>query len=173
VRAQSNPLRLKKAIQTAIWIVHKDQAITDFKLLEEIKAESGAQARFYTLLFTGFSAMGLLLAAVGIYGVVAYSVAQRTRELGIRAALGASKGHLLGSALHSALLATAIGLAAGGIAIRWSGRLVQSMLFNTKPAEPETLIAVGAVLVLVALTASLIPARRAARIDPVIALRQE
>jgi predicted permease len=173
VRAQSDPQRLKKAIQTAIWSVHKDQAITDYKLLEEIKAESGAQARFYTLLFTGFSAMGLLLAAVGIYGVVAYSVAQRTRELGIRAALGASKAHLLGSALRTSLLATTIGLAAGALAIRWSGKLVTSMLFNTKPAEPETLITVASVLVLVALTASLIPARRAAKIDPVIALRQE
>jgi putative ABC transport system permease protein len=173
VRAQSPPMSMKKAIQAAIWSVHKDQAITDFKLLEEIKSESGAQARFYTLLLTGFSAMGLLLAAVGIYGVVAYSVAQRTRELGIRAALGASKSHLLRSALRSSLLATAIGLAAGAIAIRWSGRLVASMLFNTKPAEPETLVTVASVLVLVALTASLIPARRAAKIDPVIALRQE
>jgi putative ABC transport system permease protein len=173
VRAQSAPLALKKAIQSAIWSVHKDQAITDFKLLEEIKAESGAQARFYTMPFTGFSAMGLLLAAVGIYGVVAYSVAQRTRELGIRAALGASKSHLLGSALRSSMLATVIGLGGGAIAIRWSGRLVQSMLFNTKPAEPETLVAVAGVLVVVALTASLIPARRAAKIDPVIALRQE
>jgi putative ABC transport system permease protein len=173
VRTQSPPMSMKKAIQAAIWSVHKDQAITDFKLLEEIKSESGAQARFYTLLLTGFSAMGLLLAAVGIYGVVAYSVAQRTRELGIRAALGASKSHLLRSALRSSLLATAIGLAAGAIAIRWSGRLVASMLFNTKPAEPETLVTVASVLVLVALTASLIPARRAAKIDPVIALRQE
>jgi putative ABC transport system permease protein len=173
VRAQGDPLRLRKAIQSAIWNVHKDQAITDFLLLDEIKSQSTASTRFSTALLAGFAAIALLLAAVGIYGVVAYSVVQRTRELGIRAALGATRNQLLGSALGSPLALAAVGLAAGAIGMQWAGRLVASLLFNTQPAEPETLVAVGAVLMLVALAASIMPARRAARIDPVIALRQE
>jgi putative ABC transport system permease protein len=173
VRAQGDPLRLRKAIQSAIWSVHKDQAITDFLLLDQIKSQSTASTRFSTALLAGFAAIALLLAAVGIYGVVAYSVAQRTRELGIRAALGATRGQLLGSALGSPLALAAAGLAAGAIGMHWAGRLVASLLFNTQPAEPETLVTVGVVLMLVALAASIMPAQRAARIDPVIALRQE
>jgi putative ABC transport system permease protein len=173
VRAQGEPMRMMKAIQTAIWAVNRDQAITDFKLLEQIKTESTANSRYNTLLLTGFAALALLLAAIGIYGVVAYAVAQRTRELGIRAALGASRSRLLGLALRNSLLLTGLGLAIGAVGIRWTGGLVSSLLFHTKPSEPETLIAVAAVLAVVAVAASLIPARRAARIDPAVALRHE
>jgi len=173
VRAQGDPLRLRKAIQSAIWNVHKDQAITDYLLLDQIKSQSTASTRFSTALLAGFAAVALLLAAVGIYGVVAYSVAQRTRELGIRAALGASRRQLLGSALINPIALAALGLAAGAIGMHWAGRLVASLLFNTQPSEPATLAAVGAVLMLVTLGASLMPAMRAARIDPVIALREE
>lgn len=172
-RTVGDPLRLKKSIQSAIWSVDRDQAITDFQPLEEIKSQSAAATRFTTLLLAGFAAMALLLAAVGIYGVVSYSVAQRTRELGIRAALGASRSQLLGTALRNSLILTAAGLASGAIGLRWSGKMIASLLFETQPAEPGTLIGVAAMLAVVSLAASLIPARRAARVDPVIALRQE
>src|SRR6185369_6464034 len=122
---------------------------------------------------TGFAALAMLLAAIGIYGVVAYSVSQRTREMGIRAALGASKSRLLGLALRNSLLLTGLGLAIGAAGIRWTGRLVVSLLFNTEPAEAQTLLTVAGVLVLIALAASIVPARRAARTDPAVALRHE
>jgi putative ABC transport system permease protein len=173
VRAQGDPMRMMKAIQAAIWAVNKDQAITDVKLLEQIKTDSTANSRYNTLLLSGFAALALLLAAIGIYGVVAYSVAQRTRELGIRAALGASRGRLLGLALRRSLALTGLGLAIGALGIQWSGGLVSSLLFHTRPAEPETLLTVAAVLAVVAIAASLIPARRAARTDPAVALRHE
>jgi putative ABC transport system permease protein len=173
VRAHGDPMPLRKSIEAAIWSVNKDQAITDYQSLEQIKSQSAAPARFNTLLLAGFAGIALLLAAVGIYGVVSYSVAQRTRELGIRAALGASRGQLLGSALRNSLGLTVAGLMIGAIGIHWTGRLVASMLYNTQPAEPQTLVVVAAALASVALAASLIPARRAARIDPMIALRQD
>jgi putative ABC transport system permease protein len=110
---------------------------------------------------------------VGIYGVVAYAVAQRTRELGIRAALGATRFQLLTLALRHSLVLAAAGLAIGLLAIRWSGALVKSLLFDTQPAEPQTLAMVAVVLAVVVLAASLVPARRAASIDPSISLRQE
>jgi putative ABC transport system permease protein len=173
VRSHSDPVPLKRSIESAIWSVNRDQAITDFQTLEEIKSQSAANPRFNTLLLAGFAGTALLLAAVGIYGVVAYSVAQRTRELGIRAALGASGTQLMGSALGSSVMLTASGLVIGAIGVHWTGRLVASLLFNTEPSEPVTLIAVAAMLIGVSTAASWIPARRAARVDPVVALRQE
>jgi putative ABC transport system permease protein len=173
VRARGDASQLSKAIQTAIWSVNRDQAITDVKLLEQIKSESTAGSRFITMVLAGFAGLALLLAAIGIYGVVAYSVTQRTRELGIRSALGATRPQLLLLALRSSLLLTAAGLIIGAVGIRAAASLVSSLLFQTKPADPSTLLAVAAVLALVAFAASVIPARRAAAIDPSLALRQE
>jgi len=104
---------------------------------------------------------------------VAHSVAQRTRELGIRAALGATRRSLLGLALRHSLLLTAAGLVLGAVGIQWSGKLVAALLFHTKPTELSTALIVAGVLALVAAAASLIPARHAARIDPATALRHE
>jgi len=173
VRAHGDPTRMTKAIQSAIWNVNREQAITDVKLLDEIKSESAAGARFNTVLLAVFAALALLLAAVGIYGVVAYTVAQRTRELGIRAALGATRLQLVMLALRHSLGLAVAGLAIGLVAIRWTGALVKSLLFDTQPAEPQTLVLVAALLATVALAASLLPARRAAGIDPSISLRHD
>jgi predicted permease len=173
VRARAEPLKLNKAIQSAIWSVNPDQAITDFKLLEQIKTEAGAGSRFLTLILTGFAALALLLAAVGIYGVVAWSVTQRRREMGIRAALGATRTRLLDAAMRRSLLLAASGLILGVLGTVWSGKLVATLLFHTKPAEASTLAAVAGVIGTVALAAALIPAQRAARIDPAKALREE
>ncbi len=173
VRVHGDPSRFMKSIQSAIWSVNHDQAITDVKLLEQIKSESTAGSRFIMLVLTGFAGVALLLAAIGIYGVVAYSVTQRTREMGIRSALGASKVQLMALALQSSVVLTAIGLAVGALGILGSRTLVASLLFDTKPAEPVTLLAVAAVLTTVALLASAVPARRAATVDPSRALREE
>jgi putative ABC transport system permease protein len=173
VRTQGDPLRARKSIQEAIWAVNKDQLVVDMKPLEQIKSESSAGRRFNTTLLSGFAMLALLLAAVGIYGVVSYSVMQRTREMGIRAALGASRGSLLGLALRSSIVLAAIGLAVGAAAIHWSGKLIASMLFQTNPAEPSTLVAVGAILATTVIAASLVPARKAAKTDPAVALRHE
>lgn len=173
VRAHGDPARTIKAIRSAIWSVNRDQAITDVKLLEEIKTEHAAGARFSTVLLGVFAALALLLAAVGIYGVVAYAVAQRTREMGIRAALGATRMQLLLLALRHSLLLALGGLAIGLVAIHWTGALLKSLLFQTQAAEPETLAVVAAVLAAVALAASLVPARRATSIDPSVSLRHE
>jgi putative ABC transport system permease protein len=170
---RGDPLRLKKSIEAAVWSVNKDQAIVDVKPLEQIKNESSAARRFNTLLLGSFALLALLLAAVGIYGVVSYSVAQRTREMGIRAALGASRGSLLRLALRTSLVLAAIGLAVGAAGIHWTGKLIATMLFHTAPTELSTLVLVGAVLAFTTLAASLVPARRASRTDPAAALRHE
>jgi putative ABC transport system permease protein len=173
VRVHGDPSRSTKSIESAIWSVNGDQAITDVKTLEQIKSESTAGSRFLMLVLAGFAGLALLLAAIGIYGVVAYSVTQRTREMGIRSALGAAKVQLLALALRSSVLLTGIGLAVGALRILASRTLVASLLFDTRPAEPATLLAVAGLLSLVALVASAVPARRAAAIDPSRALREE
>jgi putative ABC transport system permease protein len=147
--------------------------VTDVKMVEETKAQSTAPQRMRTLILAGFAGLALVLAAVGIYGVVAYAVTQRTRELGIRAALGASRGSLVGLALRGSMTLAAAGLIAGVLGVQWSGRLVATLLFQTSPTEASTLALVATVLLGVALLASYLPARRAARVDPVIALRHE
>jgi putative ABC transport system permease protein len=173
VRGQGDPRQLVKSIQAALTRVDPNQAITDVKLVDQIKSESTGQARLRTLILGGFAGLALLLAAVGIYGVVAYSVTQRTRELGIRAALGASRGSLLGLALGGSVRLAAVGLLAGIAGVQWTGRLLSTLLFHTSGTEVATLAAVAAVLLAVTLIASFLPARRAARIDPVVALRHE
>jgi predicted permease len=172
-RAHTDPLHLEKAIQSAIWSVNKDQAITDFKLLEQIKTEAGANSRFITTILSGFAGLALLLAAVGIYGVVSWSVTQRRREMGIRAALGATRTRLLDAAMRNSLLLAVAGLAIGVGGTIWSGKLVASLLFQTRPAEVETMLAVAGMIAAVALAAAWIPAQRAAGVDPSAALREE
>src|SRR5262249_19319154 len=138
-----------------------------------IKSESSATSRFVMLLLSGFAVLAMVLAAVGIYGVVAFSVAERRREMGIRAALGATGSRLLGLALRSSLLFTAAGLAIGALGIQWTGKLLTTLLFHTEATEAPTLVAVAVMLALVAFAASLIPGIRAARVDPATALRHE
>jgi predicted permease len=173
VRSHGDPTHMIKGIQAAIWWVNPNQAVTDVKLLEQIKTEHAGGARFSTFLLGGFAGLALMLAAVGIYGVVAYTVAQRTREIGIRAALGATRPRLLLLALRHSIGLALAGMFMGLVAIRWTSALMKSLLFNTQPTEPETLAAVAVVLIAVVVAASFFPARRAAGIDPSTALRHE
>ncbi len=173
VRAALDPHSLQNAVTTAIHGVNKDQALTDIRTLDEIKDLNMVSNRLEATLMTIFGGVALLLAAVGIYGVISYSVAQRTHEMGVRAALGASAGRLVRLVLVKGLLLTSFGLAIGGIGALAMARLLASILFGVGTYDPVTMVTAGAVLVAVAALACLIPARRAAKVDPMVALRYE
>ncbi len=173
VRAALDPAALQKSIGLAISGVNKDQALSDVRTLEQIKAADVLDDRLETMLLTVFAVVALLLAAIGIYGVISYSVAQRTHEMGIRAALGASAADLLRLVLVNGLM-----LASAGLAIGFGGalaltRLPSSLLFGVGARDPLTMVSVAGILGVVALVACLIPALRATRVDPLVALRHE
>jgi len=143
------------------------------KTMEEYVATSVATPRFQTLLLALFAVVGLALTAIGLYGVMAYGVAQRTREFGIRLALGARPGEVLGLVLRGGLTLVAAGLIVGVVAGALATRLLGSALYGVDPLDPPTFAGVSAMLVAVAAMASYVPARRATRVDPIAALRAE
>jgi len=173
VRGSMDPTHLVKSIQTAIWQLNKNQAFEDIKTLERIKSDSLGENRVRTLLLGVFAGLALLLAAIGIYGVIAYSVTQRTHEMGLRAALGASRWDLLVLVLKGGMTLAAIGMGIGIAGALGLSRLLASLLFGVSPHDPSTLALVSIVLAAVAGAACLIPARRAAKVDPMVALRYE
>jgi ABC-type antimicrobial peptide transport system permease subunit len=167
------PATLASVVRGEVRRLDPDLPIARFETLESIVADSISRPRFYMLLVAIFAGLALLLAAVGIFGVMSYSVAQRTRELGIRIALGAGVGAVrrlvVGQAMKLATLGLAIGL---GAALLLSSTL-EKMLFSLSSTDPSTFAAVAGVLFIVALVASWLPARRASKVDPVVALRAE
>lgn len=173
VRAGSDPVKLFPSIQQAVWMVDKDQPLSNPITLDQVRSHSIAQPRIAALLLGLFAGAALLLAAVGLYGVVSYWVAERTHEIGVRMALGAGSFdvfvQVVGRGLLLALLGTALGLM-GSLA---ATRALASFLFGIRSTDPLTFAAVALLLISVALGASYFPARRAARIDPVVALRYE
>jgi ABC-type antimicrobial peptide transport system permease subunit len=130
-------------------------------------------SRVASVLFAAFGLLGLLLASLGVYGVVAYSVAQRTQEMGVRIALGATGRDVLGLVLKDGVALTALGVAAGTVLAAALAPAMRRLLYGLSPLDPVTFLGVGALLLVVSLVASTLPARRAARVDPVIALRYE
>jgi putative ABC transport system permease protein len=173
VRAGIDPLPLQKAIAAAIRSVRKDQAITDVRTVEQIRDVAMAGRRLQSVLLGVFGAVALVLAGLGVYGVISYSVAQRTREMGIRAALGASKPRLLRLVLNRGAWLTAAGLAIGIAGALALTRLLGNLLYDVSPRDPATMTAVAVMLAVVAGLASYVPARRATTIDPMVALRYE
>jgi putative ABC transport system permease protein len=173
VRTALDPLTLQTAITAAIRGVNKDQAIADIRTLEQIKNLSMGGRRVPSVLLGVFGAVALVLAGIGIYGVISYSVAQRTREIGIRAALGASDRMLLRLVLDRGVLLTGVGLVIGAAGALALTRLMGSMLFGIGARDPMTMVSVGVVLATVAMLASYVPARRAMKVDPIVALRYE
>ena len=173
VRGALAPEQLVKSIQRAVWDLNRNQALDGIKPLEQIKSESLGQNRLRTVLLGAFAGLALLLAAIGIYGVISYSVAQRTHEMGVRAALGASYWDQVRLVLGSGLSLTAVGLVAGVLGSLGLTHLLASLLCGVSPRDPWTLAVVGAVLAVVAIAACYIPARRATRVDPMVALRYE
>jgi putative ABC transport system permease protein len=172
-RTAADSMVMVPALRQAIWSVDKNAPVTDVKTMDQLVAESVAEPRFQALLLGSFGALGLLLATVGIYGVISYGVTQRTHEIGVRMALGAQPANVLRMVIREGML-----LAVGGIMIGIAGalalgRVLQSLLFEIRPTDPATFIGVAVVLALVALAACYIPARRAMRVDPMVALRYE
>ena len=170
--ATESPL-LQKSIRNAIRGVNKDQVVDKMRTLEQIKDESVGSDRFQTVMMSIFSWVALILAAIGLYGVISYSVLQRTREIGIRAALGANPVNILGLVLRGGMLLTVAGLALGIAAAFGLAQFLSSMLFNIGQYDPVTFFAVAGVLLLTALTACFLPALRAMRVNPIVALRYE
>jgi len=160
-------------VRRQVAAIDPEQPIYGVKTFDQIVADSFGQPRFRATLLGGFGLLALALAAIGIYGVMAYSVAQRTREIGIRMALGAAAGDVLGLVLRQAVRLSVIAVAAGLIGSALLSRGLASLLYGVRPIDPATFAGVAILLVAVASLAAWVPARRAARVDPIAALRNE
>ena len=173
IRASLNPLTLQTPITAAIRTVNKNQAISDVRSVDQIRDQSMGGRRLVSVLLGTFATVALILAGIGIYGVISYNVAQRTREMGIRAALGATERSLLRLILDRGVRLTLIGLAIGVAGAIGLTRLMATLLYGVGARDPVTMVSVGVILAGVAIAASYVPARRATRVDPVVALRYE
>ncbi len=173
VRARSEPIPLAQAVREAVRKVDKDQPVFNIRTLENLLSNSVSRPRFSGLLLTIFSAVGLVLAAIGIYGVISYSVSHRTHEIGIRMALGAVRSDVMKMVLRQGLRLTLAGLAVGIVAAFTLTRIISNLLYGVSPTDPLTFVGVSLLLAGVALVACYIPARRATRIDLMEALRYE
>jgi putative ABC transport system permease protein len=166
-------MSLAAPVRTAIWSVDKDQTVADIDTMDHIVAGAVARQRFSMLLLGLFAALALLLASIGIYGVMSYSVAQRTREIGIRIALGARRADVLRMTVKQALKLVGVGMMIGLAAAFLLTRVLASLLFGVSATDPITFIGISVVLLAVAILASYVPALRATRVDPIVALRAQ
>jgi putative ABC transport system permease protein len=173
VRTSSEPGEITKSIAAAVSSVDPDLPLAQVQTMEQIVTESRSYDRFSTVLYGGFAAMALLLAAVGIYGVMAFAVAQRTHEIGLRMALGAGRDRVFGLILKEGAALALSGLALGLVGACLVGRTMRGMLFGVGTIDLSAFGAVAAVLLCSAILACYIPARRAAKVDPMVALRYE
>jgi putative ABC transport system permease protein len=173
VRAQGDPTAIMNSAVRVIRERDPQLAVSGVRTLDEVLAVSLAERRITMLLIAVFASAALLLAAIGIYGVIAYSVTERTQEIGIRMALGAARHNVLRMVVGQAMALAAVGIGAGALLAILLTRALEGMLFEVKAADPVTFASVAAVLAAVAALASYIPGRRATRVDPIVALRSE
>ncbi|MGH9884327.1 MAG: FtsX-like permease family protein, partial [bacterium] len=173
IRSSNESQAIGAAIRERVRAVDPQMPIYDLRTMEAAVADSVSQPRFYMMLLSAFAGLALLLAALGIYGVISYSVTQRTRELGIRIALGATQERVVRLVLGQGVLLTVTGVAVGLVGAYWLVNLLTSVLFGIAATDKVTFGSVAAILIGVASLASYLPARRAARVDPVIAMRSE
>ena len=173
VRTSVDPLGLAMPVRNAIWSVDKDQPVANIDSMENIVAGAVARQRFSMLLLAIFAGLALVLAAVGIYGVMSYTVAQQTREIGIRIALGAKRGDVLKMTVKQAIKLVGLGLVIGLPSAFILTRVMSTLLFGISATDPITFLGISLVVLVVALLASYIPALRATKVDPMIALRAQ
>jgi putative ABC transport system permease protein len=171
--ATSDAASLTSAAQNAVWSVNKDVPLANIRTMQEVIANSVERRRFSMLLLTIFAAVAMLLAAIGLYGVMSYSVAQRTKEIGIRMALGARRPDVLALVVKQGMALVVVGIAAGFLLAAGMTRLISGMLFGITATDPLTFAGVAVLLGSVALLANYLPARRASKVDPMVALRYE
>lgn len=173
VRTDGDPKGMAKIIQAEVNALDKDVPVYNVKTMNQYLGSAIAQPRFNALLIGMFGLLALTLTAIGLYGVIAYSVAQRTQEIGIRMALGAQTTDVLKMVVRQGMILTCIGLVAGVAGAFYLTKLISTMLYNVSPTDRMTFLYAAAILLGVALIASFVPARRASRVNPVIALRDE
>jgi predicted permease len=173
VRTSGDPAALMPAIRNEVRALDGTVTISQVQTMEQAVADATAQPLFYLLLLGTFAAVALVLAAVGIYGVVSYSVSRRTHEIGIRMALGAKRSDVLKLVTGQGMILALVGTAVGAVGALPLARLISSLLYGVHPTDPVTFGVVAGVLTAVALLACYIPARRAAKVDPIVALRNE
>jgi putative ABC transport system permease protein len=173
VRVDGGPDKIASAVRNAVFEIDKNQPIASVLTMDEMVSASVAQPRLQGLLLGLFGGLAVVLVAVGIYGLISYSVAQRTNEIGIRMALGADRFAVLRMVLSQALVLAGIGLIVGLICAAVFTRVLQSMLFGVKPTDPIIFTVILAFLLAVVFLASYIPARRATKVEPVEALRYQ
>ena len=173
VRTNTDPLQLAGAVQREILAMDPEQPVSDVKSMDEVAEDSEAQLRLITRLLAAFASAATLLAITGLYAVISYSVGQRTKELGIRQALGAQRGHIVSLVVGQGLLVSIAGVVLGICVAFVFSRFLKSLLFQVSATDPAIFIGISFLFVVVALLASYIPARRAAKVDPMVALRYE
>jgi putative ABC transport system permease protein len=173
VRTRGDAGSLAGEVRAAVWAVDKDQPVSNVRTMDEAFAAAISRERFQMLLLTLFAALALVLACVGLYGVISYTVAQRTHEIGVRMALGAQPRDVLSLVIRQGMALTFAGLllgVAGGLAVT---RVMTDLLFGVAATDAVTFISVGGLLLVVSFLACYVPARRATKVDPLIALRYE
>jgi ABC-type antimicrobial peptide transport system permease subunit len=173
VRSHSGSGDLASAVSNAVHEVNRDMPLVDISTMDDLVANSLSQQRFNMLLLGAFAGLALLLAAVGIYSVLSYSVKRSVREIGIRLALGAPLRDVLQMVVFEAMKPTLLGVAIGTAGALALGHVLSSLIYSVRPTDPITFLAVAAILVAVAFIASIAPAYRATKVDPMVALRYE
>jgi putative ABC transport system permease protein len=173
IRTRGDAAGISSAARKVIQSLDSEQPIADMRTMESLLADSIARARFSTLLLTVFATVALILASVGIYGVMSYAVTQRTHEIGIRMAMGAQTGDVLKLVVRRGLMLTVCGVGIGLVTAFALTQIMKSLLYRVSTTDPLTFIAIPLLLLPIALLASYVPARRASRVDPIVALRYE
>jgi putative ABC transport system permease protein len=172
-RTEVEPLSLTAAVRAQVAALNKDQAVFNVRTMEQAVERSVAPRRFSMLLLTVFAVVALVLASLGIYGLMSYAVAQRTREIGVRMALGAQASDVLKLVVREVMKLALVGVTLGLVASLALTRTMKNLLFGVNATDPATFAAIALLLTLVALLACYVPARRATKIDPMVALRRE